>query len=44
MDKKKLKVVLEVLNNISIKYLDTAQYIEENMRKTCKKEKLLAEE
>lgn len=31
MDKKKLKVVLEMLDNKSIKYPETVQYIENNM-------------
>ena len=32
MDKKKLRITLEVLNNVSTKYTETAQYIEENMK------------
>ena len=43
MDKKKLEVVLEVLNNVSIRYSETAQYIKENMKKVSKKENLTVE-
>lgn len=32
MDQKKLRITLEVLNNVSTKYTETAQYIEENMK------------
>ena len=43
MDKYKLKITLEVLNNVSIRYRKTAQYIEENMKKVCKKDKIPVE-
>ena len=43
MDKKKLEVVLQVLNNVSIRYSETAQYIKENMKKVSKKENLTVE-
>lgn len=44
MDKKKLKVVLEMLDNKSIKYPETAQYIENNMMEVSASEKLSIEE
>ena len=44
MGKEKLKVLLEVLNNVSVKYPEAAQYIKENMTETCKREKLSVEE
>ena len=44
MDKKKLKVVLEMLDNKSIKYPETAQYIENNMMEVSASEKLSIED
>ena len=38
MNKKKLKIVLEVLLDVSIAYLETAQYIENNMMDICSRE------
>ena len=44
MDKKKFRIVLEVLDNVSIKYPETANYIENNMMELCSREKLSVEE
>ena len=43
MNKKKLKIVLEVLLDVSIAYLETAQYIENNMMDICSRENLFGE-
>lgn len=43
MNKKKLKV-RKVLHNMSIRYSETAQYINENMKEVCEKENLTVEE
>ena len=32
MNKKKLRITLEVMDNVSTKYTETAQYIEENIK------------
>lgn len=44
MDKKKVRVTLEVLDNASTKYTETAQYIEQNMKEVCEREKLSVEQ
>ena len=44
MDKKKSRIVMEVLSNVSIAYTETAQYIENNMLDICSREKLSIEE
>lgn len=40
MEKEKLKVVLEVLNNASFKYPEITQYIKQNVKEMCQREKL----
>ena len=44
MDKKKSRIVVEVLSNVSIAYTETAQYIENNMLDICSREKVSIEE
>ena len=44
MKKKKLKVLLEVLNNVSVKQLERAEYIEINMIEVREREKLSIED
>ena len=44
MDKKKVRVTLEVPDNASPKYTETAQYIEQNMKEVCEREKLSVEQ
>ena len=39
MDKKSLRVDLEVLNNVPDKILETAQYMKENMKEVYEREK-----
>ena len=41
---KKLRVTLEVVDNVSIKYPETKQYIEENMKEVYKRENSTVEE
>ena len=44
MGKKKLRVTLEVLDNASTKYSEKAQYIKQDMKEVCEREKLSVEE
>lgn len=39
MNQKKLKITLRVVNNMSVKYPETAQDIKGNMNEMCEKEK-----
>ena len=43
MNKKKLKIVLEVLLDVFIAYLETAQYMKNNMMDICSRENLFGE-
>lgn len=43
MEKKNPKVLLEPLNHVFVKYPKTTQYIEEDMKKMCDREKLTVE-
>ena len=44
MEKIKLKFVLDVLDNVSVKHSETADFIEKNMKEVCERKKLLVEE
>ena len=44
MGKKKLKIVLELLDNVSINYPERTQYFENNILELWSREKLSAEE
>lgn len=44
MERRKLKAVLEVLDNVSVNYPETAQYINKNMKEVYEREKLTVEE
>ena len=44
MGKKKLRVTLEVLDNASTKYPETVQYVKQDMKEVCEREKLSVEE
>lgn len=44
MEKIKLKFVLDVLDNVSVKHPETADFIEKNMKEVCERQKLLVEE
>ena len=44
MDKKRLKVALTVLDAVKTKYLETKQFIDNNMEDECQKEKISADE
>ena len=44
MHKKKIKVVLEVVDTISVHCPETTQYMKENRKKVCEREKLTVEE
>lgn len=44
MEKNKLKVVLEVLDNASVNYPETTQYINKNMKAVYERGKLTVEE
>ena len=40
MDKKRVNVVTKVLDNVKIKYWETAEYIEENMKERHDNERI----
>ena len=44
MDQEKLRVTSEVLDDLSTKYPETAQYTKENMKEVCEREKSSVEE
>ena len=44
MDKKRLRVVLTVLEAVKTQYPDTKQFIEDLIDKECQKEKISVEE
>ena len=44
MDKKRLRVVLTVLEAVKTQYTDTKQFIEDLIDEECQKEKISAEE
>lgn len=44
MDKRKLKVVMKVLNEESLEFPHTKEFIEEHLEQKCLKENIWAEE
>ena len=44
MEKRKLKITLEVLNEVFVEFLETKQFIEEHLEKKCLKENISVEE
>ena len=43
MKNKKLKVLMEVLNNVSLWYAETTQYTDKNMKEVCEGGRLMVE-
>ena len=41
---RKLKLVFEVINNVGEKYLETIDYIEEDVKEICEREHITVEE
>ena len=44
MEKRKLKITLEVLHEVSVEFPETKQFIEEHPEQTCLKENISVEE
>ena len=44
MDKKRLRVVLKVLEKVTVKFPNTKQFIDDTMEEECQKEKITADE
>ena len=44
MDKRKLRVVLKVLEAVKTKYLETKDFMEDSIEQKCLKEKISADE
>lgn len=42
--KRKLNIVMEILNEVSIEFLETKQFIEEHLAQKCLKENISAKE
>ena len=42
--KRKLNIVMEILNEVSIEFLETKQFIEEQLEQKCLKENISAKE
>lgn len=43
MDRKRFKITLEVMDNVPVKYQETAQYIKENLKTVYEREKMPTE-
>ena len=44
MEKQKLKISLEVLNEVTVKFLETKQFIEKHLEQKCLTENISVEE
>ena len=44
MEKQKLKITLEVLNEVSVEFPETKQFLEEHLEQKCLKENISVEE